>query len=165
MDEAAPRYLTYSELIFINGRILNDPAIQAGKQKVRDIDLLLAAEQRPQSSAFGTDAYPTLREKAAVLLHSLARNHPFKDGNKRSAALALLFMLEVNGWRVAWSPAEALEKIVALAEGRLSWQNFAEWLPLVPGRSSTTPDLEADIAHIDQLIAEHQWLLNELATR
>ena len=165
MDEAAPRYLTYSELIFINGRILKDPAIQAGKQKVRDIDLLLAAEQRPQSSAFGADAYPTLREKAAVLLHSLARNHPFKDGNKRSAALALLFMLEVNGWRVAWPPAEALEKIVALAEGRLSWQSFAEWLPLLPGPTIATPDLAADIAHIDQLIAEHHWLLNELATR
>ena len=54
------RYLTYSELIFINGRILKDTAIQAGTQKIRDIDLLLAAEQRPQASAFGSDAYPTL---------------------------------------------------------------------------------------------------------
>jgi prophage maintenance system killer protein len=36
-----------------------------------------------QATAFGEDAYPTIHEKAAALLHSLARNHPFVDGNKR----------------------------------------------------------------------------------
>ena len=67
------RYPSYSELIFINGRILKDPAIQAGKKKVRDIDLLLAAAERPRASVFGEDAYPSLKEKAAALLHSIAR--------------------------------------------------------------------------------------------
>ena len=167
MDVMAPRYVSYSELIFINGRILNDPAIQAGKQKVRDIDLLLAAEQRPQSSAFGQDAYGTLAEKAVVLLHSLARNHPFKDGNKRSAVLAMLFMLEINGWGVRWEPAEALDKILDMAEGRCAWEAFAAWLPLVPLDSAPVPepDLDRDVARIDRLIAEHRWLLDELATR
>ena len=61
----------------------------SGKQKIRDIDLLLAAEQRPQSSAFGQDAYQTIEEKSAALLHSVARNHPFKDGNKRGRERAL----------------------------------------------------------------------------
>ena len=55
------RYPTYSELIFINGRLLKVPAIQAGTKKVRDIDLLLAAVERPRASAFGADAFPSLK--------------------------------------------------------------------------------------------------------
>jgi death-on-curing protein len=157
------RYLTYSELIFINGRILNDSAIQAGTQKIRDIDLLLAAEQRPQASAFGADAYPTLNEKAVALLHSLARNHPFKDGNKRTAVVCLLFMLEVNGQRAIWQAQEALARILAIAEGRASVEDFATWLHTEPMDESPEPDLERDTAHIDALLHTHQWLLAELA--
>jgi death-on-curing protein len=159
------RYLTYSELIFINGKILNDEQIMAGKQKVRDIDLLLAAEARPQASAFGADAYPTLREKAAALMHSIARNHPFKDGNKRTATVAMLFMLEVNGQRVLWQPTAALAMIVAVAEGVQAMSALAEWLMLDNGEVSLEPDLDRDTQHIDQLLLEHRWLLNELAGR
>ena len=105
------RYPTYSELIFINGRILDDPDIISGKKQVRDIDLLMAAEQRPQASAFGQDAYPTLREKAAVLLHSISRNHPFADGNKRTATIGALFLLAVNGEKVVWNQKAAVNRI------------------------------------------------------
>lgn len=160
------RYPTTSELIFINGKILNDPDILSGKVKVRDIDLLMAAEQRPQSSAFGEDAYPTLHEKAATLLHSIARNHPYKDGNKRTATIAALFLLAINGSVIRWEQAEALERIIALAEGHAPWEEFSVWLqteatlPHLP-----EPDLERDTALIDQLIAEQKWLLDELAER
>jgi death on curing protein len=159
------RYLNYSELIFINGKLLNDDGIIAGKQKVRDIDLLLAAEARPRASAFGQDAYSTLPEKAAALLHSIARNHPFKDGNKRTATVAALFMLEVNGHRARWNPEEALVVILAIAEGQQTMEYFAEWLQLEDYPGSPEPDLERDTAHIERLIFEHRWLLNELAGR
>jgi death-on-curing protein len=157
------RYLTYSELIFINGRILNDPNIQVGKQKVRDIDLLLAAEQRPQASAFGQDAYPTLAEKAGALLHSLAHDHPFKDGNKRTAAMCAAFMLEVNGQQPTWDAAEALALILDMAAGRADVADFARWLRTQPTTPHLEPDAARDTAHIDQLLKTHAWLLDELA--
>lgn len=157
------RYLTYSELIFINGRILNDPDIQAGKQKVRDLDLLLAAEQRPQASVFGQDAYPTLAEKAGALLHSLARNHPFKDGNKRTAAVSAVFMLEVNGQQPVWDPAEALALILDMVVGRADVGDFACWLRTQPVTPHLEPDAARDTAHIDALLQTHRWLLDELA--
>lgn len=159
------RYLTYSELIFINGRILNDADIQAGKQKVRDLDLLLAAEQRPQASAFGQDAYPTLAEKAGALLHSLARNHPFKDGNKRTATISAIFMLEVNGAQPLWQPADALALILEMAAGRADVEDFARWLHTQPTPPRLEPDAAQDTAHIDHLLHVHRWLLDELAKR
>lgn len=159
------RYPSYSEIIFINGRILNDPLIQSGKQKVRDLDMLLAAEQRPQASAFGQDAYPELSDKAGALLHALARNHPFKDGNKRTAVVASLFMLAINGWQVRWDMHEALGMVLDLAEGRRSLSDYTAWLTLTPGQPQEDPDLALDMAIIDTLIDEQKWLLDELATR
>lgn len=160
------RYLTYSELIYINGRVLNDAAIMAGTQKIRDIDLLLAAEQRPQSSAFGEDAYPALRDKVAALVHSLARNHPFRDGNKRTAAVAALFMLKVNGCHVKWDETDALTTFVDIAEGRMTWEAFAAWLALdCAAKPLVEADVERDTALIEQIVREHSWLLDELAKR
>ena len=56
-----------------------------GPDMLRDFGMLDSAVMRPQASAFGDDAYPTIHEKATALLHGLARNHPFVDGNKRTA--------------------------------------------------------------------------------
>lgn len=59
---------------------------------------------RPQVSAFGEDAFPTIHEKAAALLHGLARNHPFLTGNKRTAWTAMAMFYLVNGYNL---PVEA----------------------------------------------------------
>ncbi len=159
------RYPTYSELIFINGMIVNAPDIMTGKKKVRDIDLLLAAEQRPQTSAFGEDAYSTLRDKAAALLHSLARNHPFTDGNKRTATVGALFLLAINGEKAVWDQAEALVKVLDVAEGRAGWQPFAAWLQTEPIPPVPEPDVDRDTLIIEQIIREQAGLLHELAER
>lgn len=160
------RYPTYSELIFINGKIHNDRAIMTGKQKVRDIDLLLAAAERPQASAFGEDAYPTLKEKAVALLHSMTRNHPFKDGNKRTGTIGALFLLAINGERVVWDQAEAVDIIVDFAEGQRDMAFMLNWLQTEPTDEAVPEADEArDILLIDRLIAEQKWLLDELAER
>lgn len=159
------RYLTVSELIYINGRVLNDENILTGKQKIREIELLDAAAARPAASAFGADAYPTLREKAAVLFHSIARNHPFRDGNKRTATVALIFMLDVNGQRVVWQPGAALKVILDVAEGRSDHRHLAGWLPLQAGKPSPEADAERDVPLIDRILNTHRWLLDELAER
>ena len=60
------------------------------------------AAARPASSAFGEDAFPTLPEKAAVLLHAIARNHPFADGNKRTAWVVARLFLALNGKKLTF---------------------------------------------------------------
>jgi death-on-curing protein len=162
------RYLTLDELIYVNEQLPTSDAIHKilkGKQRVRDMALLEAAVLRPSTSAFGQDAYPTPQEKAAALLHSIARNHPFADGNKRTATIAALFMLAVNGLCAAWNPEEALSQIVSMAEGRMSVQDFAAWLPTRLCDPSPEPDAESDARTIARIMADHRWLLDELAAR
>ncbi len=168
MTHPTTRYLTVDELIYINDQL---PALEPihkilkGRQKVRDMALLEAAAGRPQQSVFGADAYPTVQEKAAALLHSIARNHPFADGNKRTATIAAIFMLAVNGWRVIWDLADALPRIIGMAEGRTDVAAFAGWLPTAPGGPSLVQEAEVDARVIAQIMADHAWLLDELAAR
>lgn len=160
------RFITVDELVYINEQIISGAGIHSiveGKRAVRDMSLLEAAAARPMQSVFGEDAYPTLAEKAAALLHSLARNHPFADGNKRTALLAALLMLAVNGQHPRWEAAEALRRVVEVAEGRADAAAFAAWLPLVEGDSAPEPDAAVDMQIIQQLMTEHRWLLDELA--
>lgn len=156
------RYVTISELIYINGLLLKRQDIASGKQKIRDIELLQAAVARPEASAFGADAYPTLREKAAALLHSLARNHPFTDGNKRTATVGLVFMLRVNGETVTWTQDDALATILRVAEGKAEVDEIAAWLPLTPSAYDGEPDAETDMRLIAGIIEEQRGLLDEL---
>ncbi len=159
------RYPTYSELIFINGLLLGDVDLQTGKKKVRDIDLLLAAADRPKASAFGEDAYPTVKEKAAVLLHSISRNHPFTDGNKRTGTIGALFLLAINGQTVTWNQQAAVDRIVNVAEGRTEYTDFAKWLETDTGDSSLEADIARDTLIIKKLMDEQKWLLDELSER
>jgi death-on-curing protein len=87
--------------------------------EVRDAGLLEAALARPQASVFGEDAYPTVHEKAAALLHSLARNHALVDGNKRLALAATIAFYGMNGMRLTLSNQAAYDLVVDVATGRL----------------------------------------------
>jgi death-on-curing protein len=106
-------YLSLPELLRIAERVLGPDV------KVRDLGLLEAALARPQTSAFGADAYPALDEKAAALLHSLARNHALIDGDKRLALSGLIAFYGVNGRRLTLTNDEAYELVMAVASGEL----------------------------------------------
>lgn len=86
-----------------------------GPVKIRDRGLLASAASRPGATVFGEDAYPTFAEKPAALLHSLARNHPLVDGNKRLAwsALRAFCLLNDMDLRFDVDTAEALVQGVA----------------------------------------------------
>nr|WP_212763524.1 type II toxin-antitoxin system death-on-curing family toxin [Gordonia araii] len=89
---------------------------------VGDEGLLQSAVARPQSSAFGLDAYPNLWDKAAALMQSLATNHPFVDGNKRTAWAAVFVFLDMNGI-VPRGPLDidaAEQFVLDVAESRLT---------------------------------------------
>ena len=105
-------YLDLEDLLHIAERTL-------GKVEVRDRGLLEAALARPQASAFGEDAYPSTVEKAAGLIHSIARNHALVDGNKRLALAGGIAFLGINGLRLTMSNDEAYDLIISIATGEL----------------------------------------------
>jgi death on curing protein len=96
-----------------------------GVGPVRDLGLLDAAVARSRSSAFGTDAYPTLELKAAALLHSVVRNHALTDGNKRLAWLATVVFCELNGLTISLDDDEAFTLVMTAAAGDLDVDEIA----------------------------------------
>ena len=105
-------FLDLEDLLHIARRTLGDV-------EIRDVGLLESASARPRSTAFGEDAYPSIHLKAAALLHSVARNHPLVDGNKRLALAATIAFYGLNGVRLTLSNDEAYELIMAVAAGQL----------------------------------------------
>lgn len=86
---------------------------------VRDIGLLDSAVNRPRSSAFGEDAYPTFALKVAALLHSLTNNHALVDGNKRLAWLATVVFCDINGFEPELKDNEAFELVWDIASSQM----------------------------------------------
>ena len=105
------RYLTTEQAL----RIARQAA--GGPVEIRDAGLLDAAVHRPRASVVGHDAYPDLLTKAAALLHSLARNHPLVDGNKRLAWLATYVFLAKDDVVLDPTDDDAYELVVAVAAG------------------------------------------------
>ena len=106
-------FLDLDSLLHVAARTLGtDPVI-------RDYGLLESALARPRASALGQDAYVDLPEKAAALLHSLARNHGLVDGNKRLALAATIAFLGINGQRLELTNDQAYDLVIAIATGEL----------------------------------------------
>ena len=106
-------FLDLEELLHVAERAIG-PDVE-----VRDIGLLESALTRPKATAFGSDAYSTIHDKAAALLHSLARNHALIDGNKRLALAGVLAFYGMNGLRLTLSNDDAYTLVISVAEGRL----------------------------------------------
>lgn len=94
-------------------------ATDLGVGPVRDHGLLESAVARPRTSLFGEDAYPSLAEKAAALLHSVCKNHALVDGNKRLAWLATVVFLHLNGQVADMSDDDAFGLVMGVADGSL----------------------------------------------
>lgn len=95
---------------------------------VRDHGLLESAVARPRTSVFGEDAYPTLADKAAALLHSICKNHALVDGNKRLAWLATDVFLRINDVVIELADDDAFALVMGVADGSLGLGDVAEVL-------------------------------------
>jgi death on curing protein len=104
----------------------------AGVGPVRDIGLLDSAVARPASSAFGNDAYPSLAEQAAALLHSIARNRALVDGNKRLAWFSTVVCLDINEAETSLDDDAAFALVMDVAQGALEVPEIAARLSLRP---------------------------------
>jgi death-on-curing protein len=101
-------------------------AEHGGGEGVRDTGLLESAMARPHNLASYGD--PDVAALAAAYAYGLARNHPFVDGNKRTAAVISETFLMLNGHALTASDAELVVAILALAAGELSEEELADWL-------------------------------------
>ena len=101
-----------------------------GVGPVRDVGLLDSALNRPRSSAFGEDAYPTIALKAAALLHSMAKNHALVDGNKRLAWLCTVVFCDLNGMTPQVSDDDAFQLVWDIASSEMDLEEIAARLRL-----------------------------------
>lgn len=103
-------------------------AEHGGATGVRDEGLLESALARPQQLLAYGEPEPDLADLAAALAHGLARNHPFVDGNKRTAYVACLTFIVLNGGDLVAAADDKYQSFLALADGRLPARDFAAWL-------------------------------------
>ncbi|KAA0575880.1 type II toxin-antitoxin system death-on-curing family toxin [Azospirillum sp. B21] len=101
-------------------------AEHGGPSGIRDAGLLESALARPQNAA----AYggPDAADLAASYAYGIARNHPFVDGNKRTALVVAELFLDLNGYALLADDASCVVTFLALAEGALSEADLAGWL-------------------------------------
>lgn len=92
------------------------------------VDLLDSALHAPQAGFGDEDFYPSLVEKAAVLVLRIARNHPLPDGNKRLAWQSLTIFLALNGHRLEVPADDAVNLMLAIAAGDYDEKAVMAWL-------------------------------------
>ena len=114
-------YPSVDEVVAAHFRLI---ALFGGAQGVREIGALESALVRPQSGY-----YKDIIEQGAALMESLSQNHPFIDGNKRTAIAVTAAFLRMNGWRLEFDDWEAYEFLIKLYErDQFRFEPLAVWL-------------------------------------
>jgi death-on-curing protein len=114
-------YPSVDEVVAAHFRLI---ALFGGAQGVREIGALESALVRPQSGY-----YKDIIEQGAALMESLSQNHPFIDGNKRTAIAVTAAFLRMNGWRLEFDDWEAYEFLIQLYErDQFRFEPLAVWL-------------------------------------
>jgi death-on-curing protein len=121
LTESAIEYLTLDDLARIAAR-----TVAPAQLRVRDLGALAAAADRPRTIVFGDDAYPTLALKASALLHSIVRNHPLVDGDKRLGWVAARAFCAINGHDLRITSVDDAEGfVIAVARGEMDVESAA----------------------------------------
>lgn len=119
------KYLTEAEVIAINEEMV---AKFGGLHGVRNLNMLSLAVGRPQMSVGFRDAYESIFDKAAALLHSIINNHPFLDGNKRTSFFSAILFLAYNGWSVEFTRREGVKFTRAAHNQDYTVEQISKWL-------------------------------------
>ncbi len=119
------KYLSPQQILAIHDQLVRR---FGGSLGLRDIGLLESGAARPQASFDGQYLYSTIFEMAAALLHSLLKNHPFVDGNKRTALTSTGIFLKLNGYKLVNKHKEELEFALQVENESISLKEIAEWL-------------------------------------
>lgn len=119
------KYLTAEQVLFIHARLIDETG---GSHGVRDLNMLMSALGRAQARFNEQNLYPGLFSKAAALMDSPVRNHPFVDGNKRTGITAAGLFLHHNGYRLVADSDNLVEMTMRIAESQTSVDELAIWL-------------------------------------
>ena len=95
---------------------------------VRDENLLASAVNTPFQTFMGNDLYPSIYDKAAQLCYGIVKNHPFTDGNKRTALHSMYVYLIINGFDIIATQQEVEDLIIDVAAGNMRNVELAQWL-------------------------------------
>jgi len=119
-----PVWIDARAILFLHDESL---AMFGGARGLRDAGLFESALLRPLNQhLYKPDSY--IAELAAAYAFGLAKNHPFIDGNKRTAFLALGLFVALNGWRLETTQLDAIETMLSLATGTLDESDLANWI-------------------------------------
>jgi death-on-curing protein len=121
------QYLTPTNLIAIHELLMAEFGGMRGITEA-GFGRLEAAAAAPQASMFGEELYAGVVGKAAALCRAIVRAHPFSDGNKRVALVALDLFLEANGFALTATNDQAYTTIMALARGEMEHTALAAWI-------------------------------------
>jgi death on curing protein len=121
---AEPQWLSRMVVDAIHTEQLRE---HGGLPRVRDETALESALARAQQKWHHADR-PDMPLLAAASGFGLVKNHPYRDGNKRIGFLAVVTFLGVNGYELEVSDAEVVSEILALADGRVSEEELADWI-------------------------------------
>ena len=130
---AEPLFLTLAEVIEIHTDQISRYGGQAG---LRDLALLESAVAQPEASFAGEWLHRDVFEMAAAYAYHLCQNHPFIDGNKRTALAAALVFLELNGIGILDPRGRLKDAMIRIASGKMSKADFAKLLKKLPQADS-----------------------------
>jgi death-on-curing protein len=112
-----PLFLTFDEVLSLHAEQIR---LFGGSTGIRDVGLLQSAVGSTEATFDGVFLHETLLAMAATYLYGICRNHPFIDGNKRTAVAAALTFLELNGVEVDADEDAFYDLVIGVAEGRVS---------------------------------------------
>lgn len=118
-------YLTLEQILAIH---YDQIERYSGSHGIRELSLLESAVERPQASFMGDDLYPDIFTKAAALMHSMVLNHPFLDGNKRTATVSTAAFLHFNGWDIKVTQDELAQISLNIESKKWDQETLANWL-------------------------------------
>lgn len=115
--------LTTDEVITMHKKLIEKTG---GLDGIRDMGMLESAVMNCNLTFSEEELYPTIEEKSARIAFSICNNHPFIDGNKRTAVLAMLVTLKVNKINVSFKQTELISIGLGLADGSMSYESLVE---------------------------------------
>jgi death on curing protein len=118
------RYLTERQILLIHSIAIDETG---GSHGVRDHNAVLSLVALPRQKFFGKEAYTTIFDKTAVYVRNIIGNHPFVDGNKRTAMICAAVFLENNG-HIVVAPKGQVEKFaLKIISQKLGVPEVAKW--------------------------------------
>lgn len=117
--------LTAEEILRLHRKLIDKTG---GLDGVRDAGLLESSVMSCMQTFDDQELYPDIIDKAAWITFSICKNHPFIDGNKRTAVLCMLTILRINKIEISYTQKELISFGLRVAEGSMGYEQIIEWI-------------------------------------